>query len=44
MTRGDIWPSELDETFGGEIQKIRPCFVISPPDMSDPFRTAIVVC
>jgi mRNA interferase MazF len=32
----------LDPTVGSEIQKTRPCVVISPPEMHDYLRTAIV--
>lgn len=32
----------LDPTVGSEIQKTRPCVVISPPEMHDHLRTAIV--
>lgn len=40
--RGDVWLVNLDPTLGGEIQKTRPCVVISPPEMHDYLRTAIV--
>jgi len=42
VTRGDIWLAALDPTVGGEIRKTRPCVVISPPEMHDHLRTAIV--
>jgi mRNA interferase MazF len=42
VTRGDIWLAALDPTLGSEIQKTRPCMVISPPEMNDHLRTAIV--
>ena len=32
----------LDPTVGSEIQKTRPCVVISPPEMHDYLRTVIV--
>jgi len=32
----------LDPTVGSEIQKTRPCVVISPPEMHDYLRTIIV--
>lgn len=31
VRRGDIWLVNLDPTMGSEIQKTRPCVVISPP-------------
>ena len=34
MKTGDIWLAQLDPTVGSEIQKTRPCVVISPDDMN----------
>ena len=31
MKTGDIWLAQLDPTVGSEIQKTRPCIVMSPP-------------
>jgi len=42
IKRGDIWLIQLDPTLGSEIRKTRPCVVISPPEMHDHLRTAIV--
>ena len=42
VKRGDIWLANLDPTVGSEIQMTRPCVVISPPEMHDYLRTAIV--
>ncbi len=42
VKRGDIWLVNLDLSVGSEIQKTRPCVVISPPEMHDHLRTAIV--
>lgn len=42
MKRGEVWLVNLDPTVGCEIQKTRPCVVISPPEMHDYLRTAIV--
>ena len=46
VRRGDIWlvnlNSALDPTVGSEIQKTRPCLVISPEEMHTHLRTAIV--
>ena len=42
IKRGDIWLVNLDPTLGSEIQKTRPCVVISPPEMHDYLRTAII--
>jgi mRNA interferase MazF len=42
VKRGEIWLVNLDPTVGSEIQKTRPCVVISPPEMHDYLRTAII--
>ena len=39
---GDIWLAQLDPTVGSEIQKTRPCVVISPDEMNAHLRTVIV--
>lgn len=40
--RGEIWLAALDPTLGSEIQKTRPCVVVSPPEMNEYLRTATV--
>jgi mRNA interferase MazF len=42
VARGDVWLINLDPTLGSEIKKARPCVIISPPEMHDHLRTAIV--
>lgn len=42
VKRGDIWLVNLDPTVGSEIQKSRPCVVVSPAEMHDHLRTAII--
>lgn len=42
MKAGDIWLAQLDPTVGSEIQKTRPCVVISPEEMNAYLRTVIV--
>lgn len=42
VRRGEIWLVDLDPTIGSEIRKTRPCVVISPPEMHDHLRTAII--
>ena len=42
VKRGEIWLVNLDPTVGSEIQKSRPCVVISPPEMHDHLRTAMI--
>ena len=39
MVRGEVWLAALDPTIGSEIQKTRPCVIISPPEMHDFLRT-----
>jgi mRNA interferase MazF len=43
MKRGQIWLSRLDPTVGSEIQKTRPCLIISPDPMNDHLRTVIIM-
>lgn len=40
--RGEIWLAALDPTLGSEIQKTRPCVVLSPPEMNAHLRTVLV--
>jgi mRNA interferase MazF len=42
VVRGEIWLAALDPTIGSEIQKTRPCVIISPPEMHDYLRTITV--
>jgi mRNA interferase MazF len=45
VVRGEVWLIEMDEldpAVGSEIQKTRPCMVISPPELHDHLRTVIV--
>lgn len=39
MKRGEVWLCALDPTRGSEIQKTRPCVVVSPPEVHDSLRT-----
>jgi mRNA interferase MazF len=41
VTRGEIWLVRLDPTVGSEIQKTRPCVVVSPDGLS-PLDTFII--
>ena len=43
VARGDIWLVALDPTIGSEIQKTRPCIVVSPADINGAGRTFLVV-
>ena len=42
VKRGDVWLVVLDPTVGSEIQKTRPCVIVSPMEIHDFQRTAIV--
>ena len=42
VSRGDIWLINLDPTRGSEIQKTRPCVIVSPQEMHDFLRTVII--
>lgn len=39
---GEIWLAQLDPTVGSEIQKTRPCVVVSPDEMNAHLRTVVV--
>ncbi len=42
VKRGEIWLATLDPARGSEIQKTRPCVIVSPDVMNDYLRTAVV--
>lgn len=42
VKRGEVWLVALDPTVGTEIQKTRPCLIVSPPEMHDHLRAVIV--
>ena len=42
MKTGEIWLAQLAPTVGSEIQKTRPCVVVSPDEMNAHLRTVIV--
>ena len=39
VARGDVWLAALDPTIGREIQKTRPCVIVSPAEMNDRLPT-----
>jgi mRNA interferase MazF len=43
VRRGEIWLAALDPTVGSEIQKTRPCVVISPAELHDFLRIVTVL-
>lgn len=42
LRRGEVWLICLDPTVGAEIKKTRPCLIVSPPEINDHLRTALV--
>jgi mRNA interferase MazF len=42
MRRGEVWWVALDPTIGSEIQKTRPCLILSPDVMIAGLRTVLV--
>ena len=42
MTRGDVHLVRLDPTLGSQIQKTRPCVIVSPDELNGHLRTVIV--
>jgi mRNA interferase MazF len=40
--RGEVHLIRLDPTLGSEIRKTRPCLIVSPDELNDYLRTAIV--
>ena len=42
VKRGDVVLVNLDPTIGKEIQKTRPCLVVSPNELNEHLRTFIV--
>ena len=42
LVTGEVWLAQLDPAVGSEIQKTRPCVLISPPEMHNHLRTVIV--
>lgn len=42
VRRGDVFLVDLDPTRGTEIQKTRPCVVVSPDELNEHLRTVII--
>jgi mRNA interferase MazF len=42
VVRGEVHLVRLDPTLGSEIQKTRPCVVVSPDELNSHLRTVIV--
>lgn len=43
VKRGEIWIARLDPTEGRELQKTRPCLIVSPAEIHDYLDIVIVV-
>jgi mRNA interferase MazF len=41
VKRGEVWLVRLDPTEGREIQKTRPCVIVSPPEIHDHLSTVM---
>lgn len=42
VRRGEVWLVALDPTVGREIQKTRPCLILSPDEMNAHLSTMLV--
>ena len=42
VSRGEVYLVALDPTRGSEIQKTRPCLVVSPDELNQHLRTVII--
>ncbi|EGZ47901.1 type II toxin-antitoxin system PemK/MazF family toxin [Neisseria wadsworthii] len=42
VRRGEVFWVQLDPTVGSEIQKTRPCVIVSPSEIHDHLKTAII--
>ena len=42
VKRGEVWLVALDPTVGSEIEKTRPCLVVSPDELNGILRRIIV--
>ena len=42
VKRGEVYLINLDPTIGSEIQKTRPCVIVSPDEMNKYIRTVII--
>ena len=43
VKRFEVWNIELNPTMGYEINKIRPCFVVSPDEVNEYLKTVIII-
>lgn len=43
VERLDVWLAALDPALGSELQKVRPCVVVSPGEANRQLRTVVIV-
>ena len=43
VRRGEVWLVALDPAVGSEVQKARPCLVVSPDELNRVLSTSIIV-
>ena len=43
VTQFDVYWVDLNPTIGAEMQKIRPCVIVSPKELNDHLDTVIIV-
>jgi len=43
MNRGEVWMVRLNPTQGSEINKTRPCLIVSPDELNNSLSTVIIV-
>ena len=41
VSRGEVWLVALDPTVGSEVQKTRPCVILSPDELNRRLRTVL---
>ena len=42
VARGEVWLTDLDPTVGHEVQKTRPCVIVSPDELNRVVRTVLI--
>lgn len=42
VKRGEVYLVNLDPTIGSEVQKTRPCLIVSPDEMNQYIKTIII--
>ena len=42
VERGEVYLVNLEPTVGSEVQKTRPCVIVSPDEMNQSIRTIVI--